>query len=92
MVIFISLSLIIDEGGNCRCNRPGIVTAALDQADRLGIFTTNLNYSIGGEAFEKVAVVSEAEEEADSSGRVTKVDEERQVEESWIAARKEAGE
>ena len=36
--------------------------------------------------------MSEAEEEADSSGRATKVDEERRVEGSWIAARKEAGE
>lgn len=29
-VVFISLSLIIDERGNRRRNRPGIVTATLD--------------------------------------------------------------
>ena len=91
-VVFISLSLLINEGGNRRRNQPGVVTAALDRADRLGIFTTNPNYSIGGEAFEEVAVVAEAEEEAESSGRATKVDEEHRVEGSWIAARKEAGE
>ena len=91
-VIFISLSLIIDEGGNRRRNRPGIVTAALDSADRRNVFTTNPNYSIGGEAFEEVAVVVEAEEDAESSGRATKVDEERREGGSWIAARREAGE
>lgn len=62
-VLFISLSLIIDEGGNCCRNRPGIITAALDRADRLDIFTTNPNYPIRGEAFEEVAVVAEAEGE-----------------------------
>lgn len=91
-VVFISLSLLINEGGNRHRNQPGVVTAALDRADRLGIFTTNSNYSIGGEAFEEVAVVTEVEEEAESSGRATKVDEEHWVEGSWIAARKEAGE
>lgn len=91
-VIFISLSLLIDEGGNCRHNRPGVVTAALDRADQLGIFTINPNYLIGAEAFEEVAVVAEAEGEAKLSGKATKVDEEHRVEESWIAVRKEAGE
>lgn len=91
-VVFISLSLLINEGGNHRHNQPGVVTAALDRADRLGIFTTNSNYLIGGEVFEEVAVIAEAEEEAELSGRATKVDEEHRVEGSWIAARKEAGE
>lgn len=91
-VIFISLSLLINEGGNRRRDRPGIVTAALDRADRLDIFTTNPNYSIGGEAFEEVAVVAEAEGGAELSGRATKVGEERQVEGAWIAVKREVGE
>lgn len=72
-VVVISLSLLINEGGNRRRDRPGIVTAALDRADRLDIFTTNPNYSIGGEAFEEVAVVTEAEGGAESSGRAIEV-------------------
>lgn len=91
-VISISLSLLINKGGSRRRDRPGIVTAALDRADRLDIFTTNPNYSVGGEVFEEVAVVAEAEGGAESSGRATEVGEERQVEGAWIAAKRGVGE
>lgn len=90
-VVLISLSLILDEGGRTRHHqRPGVVTAALERVEQNGVFTTNPSYLIGGKELEKV--VGEVEGEAGSLSKMTKVGEERRVEESWIVARMQAGE